>query len=65
NGGNGGGGAGGPSVGIAYVGTAPTHSGNMTIQVAASAAPGGASGSGATTGSGAGVAGLLEQEHAF
>jgi hypothetical protein len=65
NGGNAGGGAGGPSVGIAYVGTAPSFGSDSAITVATNAAPGGADGSGATTGSGAGAAGLLAKTHPF
>jgi hypothetical protein len=63
NGGPGGGGAGGPSVGIAYVGTAPTQT-NVTIQVAAFAS-GGADGSGSTTGAGAGTAGIAAKVSAL
>lgn len=45
-GGAGGGGAGGHSIGIAYHGTAPTQTGTVTINVAATAAAGGLPGNG-------------------
>lgn len=58
NGGHGGGGSGGPSAAIAYTGTEPARENTIT-EVAASAAPGGAAGDGATTGTGAGSAGIV------
>ena len=64
NGGHGGGGAGGPSIGMAYQGAKPSVTGG-SVAIASTASAGGADGLGATTGAGAGVAGVLEKEHAF
>ena len=60
DGGAGGGGAGGPSLGIAFVGTAPTQS-NTTMQVAAGPADGGRG----WAGEGRGAQGLAEPMHRF
>jgi hypothetical protein len=60
DGGAGGGGAGGPSLGIAFIGTAPTQS-NTTIQVAAEPAAGGRG----WGGEGIGAQGLTEPIHEF
>jgi len=63
-GGNGGGGAGGPSLGIAFVGTAPTQS-MVSTTLASAPSVGGADGTGATTGPGAGSAGLIANAKEF
>jgi hypothetical protein len=63
-GGNAGGGTGGASLGIAYLGTAPTQTA-VTIQIAATAALGGADGAALTTGPGAGATGVLAATKSF
>jgi hypothetical protein len=64
NGGDGGGGAGGPSLGIAHIGGIPAQL-RVSIDVADTAAPGGADGSGSTTSAGAGAIGILDEVRAL
>jgi hypothetical protein len=51
-------------LGIAYVGNVPAQT-RVMVELASSAAPGGADGSGSVTGTGAGTAGIVDQERQF
>ena len=64
-GGDGGGGAAGPSIGIAYTGSAPTEVAQTVVITVSASALGGPDASGATTGSGVGVVGISETRHMF